>query len=128
MIKQAGMNMFYKQCRTTQDNRRSTKYNEEFCQKAPLYLRSFLGLQLLCFKFSKSTIPVKNYTNKCSNDLIYKKNVILFHDMGSQVRYYIFNIEILGNHKKVNMSAFFCICYFYFKPTTKIVCQLCGLL
>lgn len=36
MIKQAGMNKFYKQYKTTRDIPRRTKCKEEFCQKAPL--------------------------------------------------------------------------------------------
>lgn len=35
MIKQAGMNKFYKQYKTTRHTHRGTKCNEEFCQKAP---------------------------------------------------------------------------------------------
>lgn len=97
MIKQAGMNKFYTQYKTTRHTQRGTKCNEEFCQKAPLSVRSFLGLQSLCLKFSKSTIPVKNYTNKRNNYLIYKEDVVslkflycMFHDKGSQVWYYMF--------------------------------------
>lgn len=60
MIKQALINKFYKQYKTTRDNGRSTKFNEEFCQKAPLSLGSFLSLRSLRLKFSKSTITSKN--------------------------------------------------------------------
>lgn len=93
------------------ENRRSTICKREFCQKAPLSARSFLGLIPLHLKFSKSTFLVKNYTNQQTKDLIYKKKCCLFnvllclsyYGVISEALYFHINIRLMGNPKYMSL-------------------------
>lgn len=90
-------------------------------KKAPLSVRSFLGLQSLHFIFSESTFPVKNYTNQRTKNLFYQKfclfNVFygFFHNMMSQseVLYVLIYIRLIGNHKRAGMFGYSCICHYH---------------